>query len=577
MKKKSIIIVILVLIIIVIVCLFLHTKTKSTLLQISSDNIKVCDNKSAEKVSSDLTSDYNIDSNIISETSEKEQKILEFTNKVTFLILGAPGEASKDDYKEYENRTVEFNKLVEPNDLFYGVKTDGLHYSVSREPEKERDYLANKVVKYKDYGKATIVNSGNDIIEVKVLFSDVTVYAYNVDNPQETVESNVQMEIRYFFKEIYGEYRIYNITSKLGYELFEESNQAEKEEISTLNQNLLSTYIESDNSNSIYDYSQLENITDQTLANIYTANGENILLLNSYYDGAVIYNATGFILSDGYVITTWNFYEKSLKEAQYIIIRDTNDNLYDLDGLVSINTDLDIAVLKLKDKKTTTLKIGNSEQITTSNPVIALSSKTGFKLSISSGINIENSNYILKNNLNLSESDEGSPLFNKDGELIGINTEQSVNSSISIAYSTNDLKKLKEKLDESNFENASAISFEELKEKYYYNKNNSEILDNQLNDNIWNEYKKIGDIENTINLELKKASYYNNIVSLRYENDIYEYINSIDMASAFISELKNSGYKLTYQNDKKYVLKNESYKVTIMDEFNSLIILMTKI
>lgn len=576
MKKRYVIITILVLIIIVI-CLFFHMNNKSSLLQISTSNINVSNNKGAEKISSELSSDYNIESSIISESSEKEQKILEFTNKVTFLILGAPGETSKDDYKEYENRTVEFNKLVEPSDLFYGFKIDGIRYSVSRKPEAERAYLANQIVKYKDYGKATIVNSENDITEVKVLFSDVTVYAYSINNPQETVETNVQMEIRYFFKEIYGEYRIYNITSKLGYELFVESNKAEKEEIETLNKNLLSTNIESDNSNSIYDYSQLENINKQTLANIYKANSENVLLLNSYYDGAVIYNATGFILSDGYLITTWNFYEKSLKEAQYIIIRDTNDNLYDLDGLVSINTDLDIAVLKLKDKKTTTLKIGDSEQITTSNPVITLSSKTGFKLSISSGINIENSNCILKNNLNLSESDEGSPLFNKDGELIGINTAQSVNSSISIAYSTNDLKKLKEKLDESNFENVSAISFEELKEKYYYNKNNSEMLDNQLKNNIWNEYKEIGNIENTINLELKKASYYNDIISLRYENDIYEYINSIDMASAFISELKNSGYKLTYQSDKKYIFKNENYKVTIMDEFNSLIILITKI
>lgn len=576
MKKKYVISTILVLIIIVI-CLFFHMNNKSSLLQISTSNINVSNNKGAEKISSELSSDYNIESSIISESSEKEQKILEFTNKVTFLILGAPGETSKDDYKEYENRTVEFNKLVEPSDLFHGVKTDGIRYSVSRKPEAERSYLANKVIKYKDYGKATIVNYENDIIEVKVLFSDVTAYAYNINNPKETRETNVQMEIRYFFKEIYGEYRIYNITSKLGYELFVESNKAEKEEMETLNKNLLATNIENDNSNSIYDYSQLKNVTEQTLKDIYTANNKNILLLNSYYDGSVIYNATGFLLSDGYLITTWNFYEKSLKEAQYIIIRDTNDNLYELEGLVNINTDLDIAVLKLKDKKDTTLKIGDSEQITTSNPVITVSSKTGFKLSISSGINIENSNFILKNNLNLSESDEGSPLFNKEGELIGINTSQSVNSSISIAYSTNDLVSLKEKLDKSDFDNVSAIGFEELKEKYYYNKNNSEVLDNQLKNNIWNEYKEIGNIENTINLELKKASYYNDIISLRYENDIYEYINSIDMASAFISELKNSGYKLTYQSDKKYIFKNENYKVTIMDEFNSLIILITKI
>lgn len=575
MKKKYIIFIIIVLI--VIVCIFLHIKNKPYLLQISSENIKVSNNKGAEKIQLELSSDYNIDSNVMSESSEKEQKILEFANKVTFLIFGAPGKVSNDNYKEYEDRTVEFNKLVEPSDLFNGFSVDGIRRKVYRTPEKERAYLASTVVKYKDYGKATIINSESDITEVKVLFSDVIWNVYNPDNPKEVFEQSTQMEIRYFFKEIYGEYRIYNITSKLGNELFVESNEAEKEETSTLNKNLLATNIESDSSNLMYDYSELKNITEDTLKNIYAKNSENILLLNSYYDGAIIYNATGFILSDGYLITTWNFYEKSLKEAQYIIIRDTNDKLYDLDGLVSINTDLDIVVLKLKDKKTTSLKIGDSKQITTANPVITLSSKTGFKLSISSGINIENSNFVLKNNLNLSEADDGSPLFDRDGNLIGINTAQSVNSSISIAYSTNDLIALKEKLDKTNFESVSAISFEALKQKYYYNKNSSEIIDNQLKNNIWDEYKKIGDIENTINLDLKKANYYNNIVSLRYENDIYEYINSIDMASEFISKLKDSGYKLTYKSDKKYIFKNEEYKLTIMDEYNSLIILITKI
>ena len=575
MKKKYIVFIILVLI--VIVCILLHIKNKSSLLQISSDNIKVSNNKSAEKIQSELSSDYNINSNIVSESLGQEQKVLELANKVTFLIFGAPGKAQNNDYKDYEKRAIEFNKLVEPSDLFNGVSRDGIRYKVYRKPEKERDYLAQKVIKYKDYGRATIINSKDDLTEVKVLFSDVTIQAFDHDDPKKVVEISTQMEIRYFFKEIYGEYRIYNITSKFGDELFVESNEAEKEEIATLNKSLLATNIESDSSNSMYDYSQLKNVTEDTLKNIYMANSKNILLLNSYYDGAIVYNATGFILSDGYLITTWNFYEKSLKKAQYIVVRDTDDNLYGLDGLVSINTDLDIVVLKLKDKKTTSLKIGDSNKITASNPVITLSSKTGFKLSISSGINIENSNFILKNSLNLSESDEGSPLFDQEGNLIGINTAQSVNSSISIAYSTNDLISLKEKLDKSNFETISAISFEDLKQKYYYNKNNSEIIDNQLKNNIWNEYKVIGDIENTINLNLKKASYYNNIISLRYENDVYEYINSIDMASSFISKLKDSGYKLTYKSDKKYVFKNEKYKVTIMDEYNSLIILITKI
>ena len=60
MKKKYVISTILVLIIIVI-CLFFHMNNKSSLLQISTSNINVSNNKGAEKISSELSSDYNME------------------------------------------------------------------------------------------------------------------------------------------------------------------------------------------------------------------------------------------------------------------------------------------------------------------------------------------------------------------------------------------------------------------------------------------------------------------------------------------------------------------------------------
>lgn len=90
------------------------------------------------------------------------------------------------------------------------------------------------------------------------------------------------------------------------------------------------------------------------------------------------------------------------------------------------------------------------------------------------------------------------------GEVIGVNTKLSTLSSVSYATKTDFLKNMQTKL--SKEDNINVTSFDKLKEYYYYHRNNEETIKKDLPDKIWNEFSKIGDIENAITLPLVKAS-----------------------------------------------------------------------
>ena len=77
------------------------------------------------------------------------------------------------------------------------------------------------------------------------------------------------------------------------------------------------------------------------------------------------------------------------------------------------------------------MKIGDSSSLNVEDVDIAISSKSGLGLTTQKGIIIANGSYI-QSSIPLSQVDEGSPLYNENGEVIGINTAYSVNTNISI-------------------------------------------------------------------------------------------------------------------------------------------------
>ena len=77
-----------------------------------------------------------------------------------------------------------------------------------------------------------------------------------------------------------------------------------------------------------------------------------------------------------------------------------------------------------------------------------------------------------------------------------------------------------------------------------------------------------------ITLPLIKASYVDGIVSLRYENNTSNLIDSIYLVSSFTENLINDGYEFTYSDNYKKIYKNNKYKIIIKSSLDYLIILI---
>lgn len=575
-KKKLYIIFAIVALVILLFVFIRANQTNKKTIHINAGDIDFSETVVAQGIKEELDDEYNIDSNVGKAGKESEAKAINFANQVTYLLLGAPGE-EQSDFAAYKKREEEFNKITDVDGSGIKYQRSGIRYKIERGPEATRKAIRNRVLKYKDYGKATVLNVTGDVVEVKVYMEDVTAIVTNDENPQEVSYVTTKMELRYYLTSIYGTYRLKDIKYRLGDDIQGELDKAEEDELKDAKTADASVNSIDEKYNNEYDFSKLDNFTEEKRQAVYNQNIDNVVRLNAY-DGINITNsATGVLIADGYIITSWNFFEKALSNAQYITIFDKDTNNVEYDGVVTVDTNMDIVILKLKDKKTSTTKMGNVDDMKKEDPILSIGTKSGYRLSANVGIIAEIKDNQLKNIMTVTESEAGGPVYNEAGELIGINTDQSINSSISVANSIEKLKDVKDKLDKNDFNNVKTMSFSELKEKYYYSPKNEEIVVNKIKQKKWDEFKKIGDIENTIPLKLNKASYYNGIIGLRYENDIEEYMSGIARSYRFIEELKNSGYDTVYESKTKCVFKNGTYKVTMMEEMGYLIIIMMKI
>ena len=156
-----------------------------------------------------------------------------------------------------------------------------------------------------------------------------------------------------------------------------------------------------------------------------------------------------------------------------------------------------------------------------------------------------------------------------------MNNSEIVNSYFSKANGVEVLQELQNKFSSLNMDEIKYVTFEELKNNYYVKYETDKVM-NKLSDDVWNRYKKIGNLEENINLELVKASYKNGILSLRYKNKLSSVFENMQLTTSFIDELRNSGYSEMINESKKKVYINNDYRITIMSEFDYLIIVIAE-
>jgi len=313
-------------------------------------------------------------------------------------------------------------------------------------------------------------------------------------------------------------------------------------------------------------------VSEGTMESLYDMYKDSVVQISSMKE-SVVTNGSGFFIRKGVIATTWSFFLNHLKNGDYLYVNDCNGKTYDVLGVVAAKPEYDMVLLKISKEVGDAVKIGTTNELHTNSNIFTINSKNNSGFSINYGMNISYKNGKLKNMFPVTTSDVGSALFNQYGEVIGFVVKDKIKSELSFANSTDSLKKVQNRLQEIKYENIKYVSLDSFKEKYYYSLNKEEKYNN-VSKNNWEKFNKIGKLKKNINIELLKASYEDEILSLRYENTAKGMLDSLYLASSFTEELLKQGYKLTFYNDQKTIYKNDEYQVILKDNFDYLIILI---
>lgn len=137
---------------------------------------------------------------------------------------------------------------------------------------------------------------------------------------------------------------------------------------------------------------------------------------------------SGFIVSkDGYVISNYHV----VKGAGEILVR-LSDRRELKAEIVGSDPRTDIAVLKVKSEgELPVVKLGRSEALQVGEWVLAIGSPFGFDHSVTAGIvsakgrSLPNENYVpfIQTDVAINPGNSGGPLFNLDGEVVGVNSQ----------------------------------------------------------------------------------------------------------------------------------------------------------
>ena len=136
---------------------------------------------------------------------------------------------------------------------------------------------------------------------------------------------------------------------------------------------------------------------------------------------------SGFIISkDGYVISNYHV----IKDAQEIVVRLSDQREFTAE-LVGSDKRSDLAVLKIDAMDLPIVSLGDSRSLKVGEWVLAIGSPFGFDHSVTAGIvsakgrSLPNENYVpfIQTDVAINPGNSGGPLFNLDGEVVGVNSQ----------------------------------------------------------------------------------------------------------------------------------------------------------
>ena len=505
---------------------------------IDMDQIDI--NAKSKELIKKLDSSYAIDTDDFDKTIVNDEKIVSLAKEVTRLVL------SKQNFEQkYQDFSKNYLFLSSTNgfDTLSGSIFVKNFLTELDEKKIEADYFKDvKIVEFND--------------------SDVLAFVYL---PDVKIDDDTQdLILAYWMKEEKGVYKVFFpwLTYSSDLENYF-AKISQKEKTSIIGDSFKKISLTSEES---------KTVSKEILTRIFESTKYSNVQITAMKDTGVSAYGSGFIIRKGIVATTWSNFEKLLTNGNYFYVSDCDGNVYNVEGIVALQVDYDIVLLKLTDEVLQEVKLGDSTKLKTDDNLFIINSKSNGNFSINYGSFITMTKGRLKNLLALASGDVGSALYNADGEVVGFNTADALYADLSYANDISYLQKVQTILTNQAFADIKYVLVDDFKINYYRYVSEEKHYNKLTKESI--KYQQVGDVLETINLPLVKASFKDNILSLRYKNETGKMLDSLYLVSNYIDKLKQAGFALISEDGNKQIYSNDQYKVIIKNNLSYLIVLI---
>jgi S1-C subfamily serine protease len=169
-------------------------------------------------------------------------------------------------------------------------------------------------------------------------------------------------------------------------------------------------------------YAQTRSVPTRQILNL---NGPSVLKIEAHdKQDALTAQGSGVVIAPSGIVAT-NAHVVS--GACNLYIRQPSGSLVAVKGIVQIDPDKDIAILRFDSRDLRVATLGDSRALRVGDRVVAIGSPLGLEQTVSEGIvsglrTIENQRSVIQTTAPISPGSSGGGLFNGKGELIGLTT-----------------------------------------------------------------------------------------------------------------------------------------------------------
>ena len=521
----------------------------------SVNKIDLLKDSKENSIKSKLDPDYIIEEPEIELANANESIVLNKAFEALSAIIGKPNTEQKNDYF---TQKAKYDKFLEycaddseiPDDKDYDI------YHFTKSKEEKYNYMVSGIFNYK-------INTYEKLKVSKVrCYMAICYIDFRIINANFEAEDKLTKAVKTAVGDIDVEVTLINNTDARVLYLSSYSYDAIGG----------AELIENSENNNQYNIIDDYTYTDQdktSIEKIYNANQKSIVNLSTIGDqNGVTSSCTGFFIAEGIIVTNYTWFQEYLISNDYLIVKDLDNKIYNVDGIVSLSSYFDVIILKLDQKAGVPIKNYSFDSNYSKNLKIALTNPNGLSVKIKVGQFLNSSDEIVKTNMPILQSEVGAPVFSLSNELIGIVNSKQYNSTVS-NYSSIYLYNIAHKLQRSDFSNIKVYQLSLLKPELYSNtvsKIETPVFD--YDSKIYEYYMQDIDVKEIYLNNVTRITSYDKYLEVLVKYNSNQLLSIKDYMNLYVNQLLSKDYQLITNDIYKIVVSNDTNTITLKNEEN---------